>query len=76
VIYHSAVLAYVSEAERRQFADTVRELGAVWISLEAPGVVPDVAVPPHDGVPHVLVRDGASMLALADSHGTWLRWVT
>ena len=40
VIYHSAVLAYVAPADRERFARDVRSLGAVWLSNEAPGVVP------------------------------------
>ena len=42
VVYHSAVLAYVAPADRESFAATVRGLGAVWLSNEAPGVVPGV----------------------------------
>jgi hypothetical protein len=75
VVYHSAVLAYVDERKRREFAAAVRELGAVWLSNEAPGVLPDVKVPPgHDGS-FVLVRDGTQALARADPHGTWLTWL-
>jgi hypothetical protein len=40
VIFHSAVLAYVSPSRRQEFASAVRELGAVWISNEGPGVIP------------------------------------
>ena len=75
VVYHSAVLAYVAPLQRRQFADIVRGLGAVWLSNEAPGVVPGLAVPPHQGMPFVLGRDGRAPLAITDSHGTWLQWL-
>lgn len=75
VVYHSAVLAYVDEPGRRAFADTVRELGAVWLANEAVGVLPGVKVPAHDGAPFVLVRDGRTSLAFTDPHGTWLRWL-
>ena len=75
VVYHSAVLAYVDERKRREFAAAVRQLGAVWLSNEAPGVLPDVKVPPgHDGS-FVLVRDGTQALARTDPHGTWLTWL-
>jgi len=40
VIFHSAVLAYVAPPQRQEFASAVRELGAVWISNEGPGVIP------------------------------------
>ena len=75
VVYHSAVLAYVAPEDRQQFAAVVRGLRAVWLSNEAPGVVPGVPVPPHQGAPFVLARDGRAPLALADGHGTWLQWL-
>ena len=75
VVYHSAVLAYVTPEDRQQFAAVVRGLRAVWLSNEAPGVVPGLPIPPHQGAPFVLARDGSTPLALADGHGTWLRWL-
>lgn len=75
VVYHSAVLAYVTPAGRQQFAATVRGLGAVWLSSEGPGVVPGLPIPPYQGAPFVLARDGGTPLALADGHGTWLHWL-
>jgi hypothetical protein len=75
VIYHSAVLAYLTPADRRRFADTVRALPAVWLSNEGPGVVPGQPLPPYQGAPFVLARDGRTPLALTDSHGTWLNWL-
>lgn len=76
VIYHSSVLAYVDEAGRRDFAAVVRDLGVAWLSNEAPGVIPGVTVQPRDGgLACVLVRDGASALAVTDPHGAWLRWL-
>jgi hypothetical protein len=78
VIYHSAVLAYLTEPKRRQFAELVRTLDAVWISNEAPGVLPGIA-PPEAAVlaPEcfVLAKDGAEAIALTDGHGSWLRWL-
>jgi hypothetical protein len=75
VVYHSAVLAYVTERQRQQFAGTVRGLGAVWLSNEGTGVLPGVPVPHHDGAPMVLTRDGRVPTAFADPHGTWLQWL-
>lgn len=75
VIYHSAVLAYVDDAGRRQFADTVRGLDAVWLSNEAASVLPGIAVPAHDGATFVLVRDGTAVVAFTDPHGGWLQWL-
>ena len=75
VVYHCAVLAYIAPGDRRQFAATVRALPAVWLSSEGPGVVPGLPSPPYQGAPFVLARDGATPLALADGHGTWLQWL-
>jgi len=39
VVFHTAVLAYVTDPEARaRFARTVRDLNAIWISNEVPGV--------------------------------------
>ncbi len=75
VVYHSAVLGYVAAQDRARFAETVRGLGAVWLSNEAPGVLPGVSVPAREGAPFVLIRDGHTPLALTDPHGTWVDWL-
>jgi hypothetical protein len=75
VIYHSAVLAYVTPADRQCFAGTVRGLPAVWLSNEGPAVLPGISVPAYQGAPFVLARDGQTPLAITDSHGTWLQWL-
>jgi len=78
VVYHSAVLAYVADATAREaFARTVRELGAVWISNEAPGVWPSI----RDRVGHrgpsgafLMAVDGRAV-AWTDAHGAWIKWI-
>jgi hypothetical protein len=76
VIYHSSVLYQVAPGQREQFAAAVRDLGAVWLCSEDPGVVPGIS--PSSGGPDgqacVIACDGTA-IALADSHGTWLRWL-
>lgn len=76
VVYHSAVLAYVDTDTRRAFADAVGDLGAVWLSNEAPDVVRVPGKPPSSphGDSFVLVRGGRDVLASTDSHGTWVAW--
>ncbi|HEY5989344.1 MAG TPA: DUF2332 domain-containing protein, partial [Streptosporangiaceae bacterium] len=74
VIYHSSVLCYVSPDKREQFASTVPSLGAIWLSSEAPGVLPGTAAPAQDELMCVVARDGHA-IAFADSHGTWLQWL-
>jgi hypothetical protein len=75
VVYHSSVLYYVTPAQREQFARTVRSLDVTWLTSEAPGVVPGTARPPRDGQMTVLARDGRPV-ALADSPGTHLQWLS
>ena len=76
VVYHSAVLAYLDEAERRSFAQVVRALGAVWLANEAPGLVPGVVLPPGGHRDFVLVKDGTEVLARSDPHGGWVEWLS
>jgi hypothetical protein len=73
VIYHTAVLYQVAPDEREQFAGAVRSLDAVWLSSEAPGILPGTAAPALDDQMCVIARDGRP-IAFADSHGTWLQW--
>ncbi|TQM14735.1 DUF2332 domain-containing protein [Pseudonocardia kunmingensis] len=78
VVFHSAVLHYVDPDRRREFADAVGHLGAVWLSNEAPGVLTDLrdAPAPRAGTDaFLLVRDGRTPLAFTDGHGTWVEWV-
>jgi hypothetical protein len=75
VVYHTAVLAYLSLEQRAQFARTMADLDAVWLSNEAPGVLPGVAGPPREGSNFMLVRNGREALAYTDPHGTWLEWL-
>jgi hypothetical protein len=75
VVYHTSVLYQVAVEQRERFAATVRDLGAVWLSAESPGVVPGTEGPARDGMSHVVARDGRPF-ALADSHGAWLEWLT
>jgi hypothetical protein len=78
VVFHSAVLAYVTSPDRERFAKTVRGLDAVWLSNEAPGIVPGVATDRTDGDTDggfVLIQDGSTPKAYADGHGAWLTWI-
>jgi hypothetical protein len=75
VIFHSAVLAYVAPADRERFARTVRGLTAVWLSNEAPGVVPGLPCTRFREGTFVLGHGGRTPLAFTDGHGTWLHWL-
>jgi hypothetical protein len=78
VVYHSSVLYQVAPAQRERFAATVRGLGAIWLSCEAPdtlpGTLPDISAASADGLLYAVARDRQA-IALADSHGSWLEWL-
>jgi hypothetical protein len=75
VIFHSAVLAYISSAaEREEFARSVGLLCDCWIANEMPQVFPDIARRAGREGPRgsfLLSVNGAPM-AWADPHGGWL----
>lgn len=77
VVFHTAVLAYVTPPEARQrFVDTVRGSRAVWISNEAPRVFPDIAARASRSAPHwrfLLAVDGEPT-AWTGPHGQSLEW--
>ena len=78
VIFHSAVLSYLSVEDRATFTQTVSELPGHWIPDEGVGVVPfpDRALPaPSDPTKStfVVALDGVPM-AYSGPHGQWLEW--
>jgi hypothetical protein len=75
VVYHTAVLSYVTAPDRERFAGTVATLPCVWLSNEAPGVIPGFAAPTGDTHNFLLIRDGHTAVAATDSHGTGVRWL-
>ena len=78
VVYHTAVLAYVREAEERAaFARAVAELGGAWLANEGIESIPEAPNEPF-GEParkdaFLLCVDGEPV-AWTDSHGTWIDW--
>jgi hypothetical protein len=76
-----AAIAYVDPPQRGEFAVIVAGLGAVWISNEAPRVVPaDVgatlaAASLYGNHCFALMRDGRGPVAFTDGHGAWLDWL-
>jgi hypothetical protein len=75
VVYHSAVLAYVSEDTRRAFAEAVAKLGGVWLSNEGDRVLRCIGVSRTDPGSLILVRNGHEVLARSDPHATWIEWL-
>jgi hypothetical protein len=79
VVFHSAVLAYVSPSRRRDFAAAVGDLDAIWLSNEGTNILAELTeqpTPPTGTAPFVLARDGRTPLAFTDPHGTWIQWLT
>ncbi len=83
VVFHSAVLAYLSPERRAEFAGALRDLDAVWLSNESPGVLAglpgfprELPAPDPGPSPALLTRDGRTALAFVDGHGAWIRWFT
>ena len=74
VVFHSAVLAYVSRAGRASFAETIRGLGVTWLANESPGILPGLPSPPADAHGFLLAENGRAVIAVTDSHGTWVEW--
>jgi hypothetical protein len=82
VVFHSAVLAYVSPRRRAEFARAVTALGAVWLSQEDPKVLAELPgfpgslpAPGPGPTTFLLTRGGRHALAYADGHGAWVRWL-
>ena len=80
VVFHTAVLAYLSEAERNRFADAMPDRPGHWVSNEGPRVLPRIeapATPEGSAVgtaPFVLGLDGRAV-ALTEGHGRAIRWL-
>lgn len=77
VVFHTAVLAYLDEAARARFVETVRALPGRWLSVEARSITPGIRVRDdveNDGSDFVLALDGVQ-LAWAQPHGRAIRWV-
>lgn len=80
VVFHSSVLAYLSDRDRLTFAATIRDLPGHWISNEAASALPSVQrqlrrPAPRDRVVNTLALD-EQPVAFAGPHGEDLHWFT
>ena len=78
VVFHTAVLAYVSDREERQaFADTVTSLCPYWICNESPSVMPDllegIGKPNQAG--RFLMSVNRNPVAWTEPHGAAIEWI-
>jgi len=78
VVFHSAVMPYLSPEDRTRFIEVVSQLPAVWVSFEGLGVLPEIGarlgVSERDDRAFLLARDGQPMV-LASPHGRWMHWL-
>lgn len=75
VVFHSAVLAYLPEAARRQFADLMASSPATWVANEGLGIVAGTNRIRNAPPGAFAITVGGSPVALADPHGSWLTWL-
>ena len=87
VVFHSAVLSYVSRERRQAFTDVLahasKRRDIIWLANEAAGVVPELpAAAPSGSLRFLLGRTRfangqrrSELLALAHPHGAALAWL-
>ncbi|MCW2759678.1 MAG: hypothetical protein JWO46_3424 [Nocardioidaceae bacterium] len=79
VVFHSAVIAYLTADDRARFAAMMRDLVAAgrchWVSNESPLVIPGVDVPEDDPRCRFLLLADGEPVAWTHSHGRALDWV-
>ncbi len=78
VIFHTAVLAYVSEpAERAAFAAEAMRLADCWIANEVPAALPGLeSFSTENAHGRFLLSVGGKPVAWADPHGATVDWIT
>ena len=77
VVFHTTVLMYVRDmADRKRFADMVRDIGATWVMNEDPELFPDIAAkaPPPPGPGRLLLSVNAEPVAWTQPHGQSIDW--
>ncbi|HLJ69185.1 MAG TPA: DUF2332 domain-containing protein [Chloroflexota bacterium] len=77
VVFHSAVLNYLTAEDRRAFAGLMSGRPWVWISNEGRGVVETLRLPRELPDPNCFVMGlGATeAVAFTHPHGRWVEWV-
>lgn len=77
VVFHTAVLSYLPQAERRAFTARIMSLCPYWISNEAPGVLPDITSRVGTSIKNgrFLLSVNGSPVAWTDPHGAAIEWI-
>jgi hypothetical protein len=74
VVFHTAVLAYVREAaDRDAFAESVKQIGAQWVSNESANLLRVADLPARPWGRFFLSLNGLPQ-AYTDAHGTAIDW--
>jgi hypothetical protein len=79
VVFHTALLPYVSRERRAAFAELVRDRAVVWIANEAPSLQPEALgrltapVSPPSG--EFLLSVDEQPVAWTDPHGATIEWL-
>ena len=74
VVFHTAVLWYLTEPDRAAFIARVRAVDGHWLAQEAPGVLP--GLPADRTLQAYLVTLDERPVAYSAPHGGWLRWLS
>jgi hypothetical protein len=78
VVFHSAVLGYLTAEERHQFECTLRDLPCHWLSNEGSNIVGSLAaqlpIPPRQTPGRFVVALDGVPLSYAGAHGQTLDW--
>jgi len=79
VVFHSAVITYLEDADRQRFRDLVTSLPCRWISNEGTTVFPDLSGPVEATRPagsgHFLLSLDSVPVGWAQGHGRSLTWL-
>lgn len=79
VVFHSAVLAYLTRDDRQRFAKQIEPLPIHWLSNEGPGVMHDIPVnspvSTADGLLMFIIALDGQPRALSSPHGQRLHWL-
>ena len=76
VVFHTAVLPYVTRSARAGFAEIVRSLPVRWIAQEPPGAVPGTGEPrPGGWGPEFVLSFDGRPVARTAPHGGRIEWL-
>jgi hypothetical protein len=76
VVFHSAVMNYLSEEVRQAFVAATRKLDAIWLSNEGPAVMPwRIAREPVNAAGAFVLARNSAPVAFTSPHGQWIEWL-